>query len=55
MHLAVSVIILQACQMKSCMVSDDIIVVKLEHENNFFCHTLILKASILHCDHYRCS
>lgn len=55
MQLVVSVIILPVCQMSRCMVPDDIIVVKMEHGHNFFCHTLILKASILYCDHYRCS
>jgi len=55
MQLVVSVIILPACQKRRCMVSDDIIVVKMEHGCNFFCHTLILKASILYCDHYHCS
>jgi hypothetical protein len=54
MELVVSVIILPACQMR-CMVSDDIIVVKMEHGHNLLCHTLILKASILYCDHYHCN
>jgi len=55
MQLVVSVIILPVCQKRRCVVSDDIIVVKLEHGHNFFCHKLILKASILYYDYYHCS
>jgi hypothetical protein len=51
----VSAIILSACQMGRCTVSDDIIVVKMELGSNFFCYTLIFKASILYCAHYLCS
>jgi hypothetical protein len=51
-QLIVSVIIFPACQMIRCMLSDEIIVVNMELGCNFFFHTLILKASILYCDHY---
>ena len=55
MKLVVSVIILPACQLRRHVISDDIIVVKMELGSNFFCHTLILKASILYFDLYHCS
>jgi hypothetical protein len=49
MQHSVSIIILSACQVRRCTVSEDTTVVKLDPGYKFFCQTLALKPVIFYC------